>query len=174
LLWPDARPSPCRCQEGHDDDSSGTSGRGEQEGHDSDDSSGTSSPGDNRSANNPKTNPPVPRSTPEVAVPTCDGSPPISQPTEFLLACADANASVTDITWTSSTGATVVTGTGTFNLNQCQPNCALGSFTHTPATITLSNPTVSGIVFQSVTVVPTDGSAQYTVSQPGAWGVATG
>ncbi len=65
----------------------------------------------------------------------CDGEP-MMRPRAIVLACADANATVTDITW-NNWGTDVATGRGTAVLNSCVPTCADGRFEHVPADLRL-------------------------------------
>jgi hypothetical protein len=55
----------------------------------------------------------------------------------------DGGDVVSDIRW-SSWGSQTAVGLGTVGLDNCTPNCAEGSFTYVPATITLSNPATEG------------------------------
>ena len=50
---------------------------------------------------------------------------------------ADGSGYVTDITWSGWADATA-TGTGTLEANNCTPNCAQGTYTGYPATVTVS------------------------------------
>ena len=66
---------------------------------------------------------------------------PTVEPTEIVLACADYNALLEALHWTSWT-ATSATAVGTFVYNDCTPNCAEGHFRNVPDTrITLTVPT---------------------------------
>ena len=67
-------------------------------------------------------------------------------------------------------GTTSGQGSGTFNENNCQPDCAVGTFTSVPASVVVANP-VSG-VFQDVSITPTSGGLlPVTSSGPGSgWG----
>jgi len=65
---------------------------------------------------------------------------PSVEPAEIVLACADGNALLEDLHWTSWT-ATSATAVGTFVYNDCTPNCAEGHFHHVPGTrVTLTVP----------------------------------
>lgn len=65
---------------------------------------------------------------------------PSVEPTEIVLACADYNALLEALHWTSWT-ATSATAVGTFVSNDCTPNCADGHFHHVPGTrVTLTVP----------------------------------
>ena len=71
---------------------------------------------------------------------------PSVEPAEIVLACADYNALLESLHWTSWT-ATSATAVGTFVYNDCTPNCAEGHFHHVPGTrVTLTVPsrTASG------------------------------
>ena len=108
--------------------------------------------------------------------PPCSGEPnattPKVRPTELFLACADGNAVVTQITW-SSWGSLAAYGTGLFSENQCNPDCAQGTFvSYFNSAVELDDPSnASGTpVFQQVIVTPPGGVSGYTNSSPGAWG----
>ena len=75
---------------------------------------------------------------PSPVVYDCAG-PPQTRPASFVLACADAGAVLTKITW-SSWSAAGARGTGQLAVNNCQPTCVGGKFVSTPTTITLSSP----------------------------------
>jgi hypothetical protein len=65
---------------------------------------------------------------------------PSVEPAEIVLACADYNALLESLHWTSWT-ATSATAVGTFVYNDCTPNCADGHFRHVPGTrVTLTVP----------------------------------
>jgi hypothetical protein len=65
---------------------------------------------------------------------------PSVEPAEIVLACADYNAILESLHWTSWT-ATSATAVGTFVYNDCTPNCAEGHFHHVPGTrVTLTVP----------------------------------
>jgi hypothetical protein len=65
---------------------------------------------------------------------------PSVEPAEIVLACADYNAILEALHWTSWT-ATSATAVGTFVYNDCTPNCADGHFHHVPGTrVTLTVP----------------------------------
>ena len=72
---------------------------------------------------------------------TCAGTA-VLKPARYVLACADANTSFVDITW-SSWGQTAATARGTFVQNNCAPTCAEGTFVRYPATLSLSVPTTT-------------------------------
>ena len=105
-----------------------------------------------------------PSTTTTAAVPALvplAGSTPLYRPSQFNYT-QDGTGSVSNITWStwSSAGAT---GTGTINLNDCVPNCASGTFTGYPATVTLSgaSQTSQGYVFTQM-VISAPGSPQPT------------
>jgi hypothetical protein len=54
-----------------------------------------------------------------------------------IVTSADGSGYINGITWTSWGQATAM-GTGTLQVNNCTPNCATGTYTAYPATITLS------------------------------------
>jgi hypothetical protein len=68
---------------------------------------------------------------------------PTVEPAEIVLACADYNAILESLHWTSWT-ASSATAVGTFVYNDCTPNCAEGHFHHVPGTrVTLTVPSRS-------------------------------
>lgn len=58
------------------------------------------------------------------------------QPTQIVTS-ADGSGYVKDITW-SDWGNATATGTGTLEVDNCTPNCAQGTYTGYPATVTVS------------------------------------
>src|ERR1039458_7541353 len=58
---------------------------------------------------------------------------PSVEPAEIVLACADYNAVLEALHWTSWTAASA-TAVGTLVYNDCTPNCAEGHFHHVPGT----------------------------------------
>jgi hypothetical protein len=58
------------------------------------------------------------------------------RPKEILNTCADGGIGVWDIAW-SSWDRTGANGTGTLRINDCEPNCAEGSFSSEPIRIEL-------------------------------------
>ena len=71
---------------------------------------------------------PTPLSVPTVLnecnVPTAGAA---VMPTTIVLACADANASLVDLTWSAWTQGSA-TATGQYTRNTCVPDCAEGTF----------------------------------------------
>ena len=63
---------------------------------------------------------------------------PDQRPELILLSCGSGGLGVSDVKWTtwSSRGAT---GTGIYYENQCEPNCADGSYLNVPVTIALND-----------------------------------
>ena len=58
---------------------------------------------------------------------------PSVEPAEIVLACADYNAVLEALHWTSWTAASA-TAVGILVYNDCTPNCAEGHFHHVPGT----------------------------------------
>jgi hypothetical protein len=89
-------------------------------------------------------------STPVPSVLTCAGKKAI-KPSNYVLACADANTYFNSIHWTSWT-KTSATATAVFVQNNCVPTCAEGKFIKYPAKLTLSKPktTKLGVLFSVV------------------------
>jgi hypothetical protein len=59
------------------------------------------------------------------------------KPSEIILACADGNAAVDSVKWTSFGGA-VATGTGVYGFNDCTPNCVSGKVHSYPAKLAVA------------------------------------
>jgi len=80
------------------------------------------------------------------------GSAPSVKPSMIVLACADFNALLEHLSWSSWT-ATGATSTGVFTYNDCVPYCALGTFHSVPARVQLSYPveTRAGKEFATIT-----------------------
>ena len=68
---------------------------------------------------------------------SCQGRPQ-ARPATMMLACADGNASLTGLRWSSWRGT--AQAAGTFRVNDCTPSCAAGSFHRFPAQVTLTDP----------------------------------
>jgi hypothetical protein len=81
--------------------------------------------------------PPKP-ATPETVVLNCL-SKPQTKPRDFVLTCADGNAALIKLAWTSWTPA-LATATGTFTENDCTPDCAAGHFHNYPVIWVLWHP----------------------------------
>jgi hypothetical protein len=59
-----------------------------------------------------------------------------ARPTEITTYCADFGISITSIRWKSWTANGAV-GTGTYLINNCNPNCAAGKFSESPVGVKL-------------------------------------
>src|SRR6266508_255299 len=70
-------------------------------------------------------------------------SKPTYKPKQIVVTCADANTVIQNITWKSYDDKSA-SGSGTANVNACEPNCAAGKFEKFPATVALSNPKSCG------------------------------
>jgi hypothetical protein len=66
----------------------------------------------------------------------CVGLPQV-RPANYLMSCADANASWKKVKW-ASWGAKSAIGTGDLYKNDCQPNCVSGQFHSYRAKVVLS------------------------------------
>ena len=86
---------------------------------------------------------------------TCSGEMR-SEPAQVDVS-ADGSGFVAGLTW-SGWGTPTARGTGTLNVNDCNPNCAQGTFTGYPATVTLTSLTPYGNGLQAY--------ADMTVSSP--------
>ena len=109
-----------------------------------------------------------------VVVTCANGSPGGIKPTTLYYGCATGDDSVTGITW-SSWGATSALGTATYNVNQCDPDCAAGNDTSVSATITLTDPapTEGVLVFQNLSISTANGTLSVSLSEgAGTWGSA--
>lgn len=66
-------------------------------------------------------------------LPNCAGRG-VVKPSTFVLACADGNSSLTGLRW-SRWGGSEGVASGTWRVNECEPNCASGRFTRTRGTV---------------------------------------
>jgi hypothetical protein len=71
---------------------------------------------------------------------TWDCEIPAQKPEAITFTCADGNMYVDRIDW-SHWDAQSAEGTGYFNANTCEPNCAEGEFVNAKVKINLSQPT---------------------------------
>jgi len=100
---------------------------------------------------------------------------PSIRPGLIFVGCATSNEYLNSITWTSWAGMGA-TGSGTDNVNNCEPNCASGTYTRFPVMVSLTDPTNLGglIVFTTISMIPTTSIGQpKTVTADhlyGAWG----
>jgi hypothetical protein len=83
--------------------------------------------------------------TPDIAptsaeIYTWDCEYPTQKPEAITFTCADGNMYLDQITW-SQWSADGALGGGTYNVNDCDPDCADGTMLRGPVDITLSNPT---------------------------------
>jgi len=60
-----------------------------------------------------------------------------------IITSADGSGLVQNLTW-SGWGSATALGTGTLEIDDCNPNCAQGTYTGYPATVTLTNLTPYG------------------------------
>jgi hypothetical protein len=103
-------------------------------------------------------------SPPAAAIPAfiygCEGQP-VTEPDAYTLACADGNAGLSGLTWSTWTAASA-TGSGQYYQNTCVPDCAGGTFVYTPVTVTLSDPlaTADGGEYFTMMTVPGKGAWQ--------------
>jgi hypothetical protein len=74
-------------------------------------------------------------------------SGPAIEPATIVLACGDGNAFLGHLDWSTWT-VTEAQGSGLFFHNTCQPDCADGTFVASPATVTLSDPVLTGAGFE--------------------------
>ncbi|GAA1005416.1 hypothetical protein GCM10009551_082970 [Nocardiopsis tropica] len=97
---------------------------------------------------------PAPQTT---SIKACDGSPAV-RPSELVLACADAGAVVSGITWDSWANDTA-TGSGTLTTKTCEPDCASGGTQTRTVGVTLHTP-----------VRDPNGASRFTVATVGSKG----
>ncbi len=90
------------------------------------------------------------------------------EPSYISLACADGNASLIDLTWSSWTASGAL-ASGAYTHNLCQPDCAQGTFATSAASVWLGYPveTGAGEEFSTVRYTYADPSA------PGGWATFT-
>jgi hypothetical protein len=69
----------------------------------------------------------------------CQGSSPVSKPKSITLACGDGGIAAVIRRWTVWSPE-AASGTGTVEINNCQPNCAAGTSSRYPATFRLLGP----------------------------------
>ena len=74
-----------------------------------------------------------------------------TEPTQ-IVTTGDGSSYVKNLTW-SGWGSATATGTGTLEIDNCNPNCAQGTFTGYPATVTLSGLTGFGAGEQAYSVI---------------------
>lgn len=82
---------------------------------------------------------------------SCDGAEMQTEPTQ-MTPNADGNRTVHGITW-SGWGSATATGTGTMGVNNCDPNCANGTYAYYPATVTLSGLTRYGSLTEAYAMI---------------------
>ena len=85
-----------------------------------------------------------------------------AEPPRIYLA-ADGSGFITRMVWTGW-GTATATGTGSYEIDNCMPNCAQGTYTGYPATVTLSRPELYPPSFEL------DGYTRILVSAPSAPG----
>jgi PASTA domain len=95
------------------------------------------------------------------AAPPCDTQPPGGsgiRPTTIFFGCATSNDYLGSISWSSWT-PTTGTGAAEHKINNCQPDCAAGTYSTFPVEVQLSNPGYLGgeFVFRTITTTPTTG-----------------
>jgi septal ring-binding cell division protein DamX len=78
---------------------------------------------------------------------------PTVRPTNLTVDCATGGTTVTGITWNSWGSATGGQGTGTLNVNNCQPDCAHGTSKSASAIVVVFHPVLG--IFQDVSITPT-------------------
>ena len=69
---------------------------------------------------------------------TWDCEYPEAKPEAITITCADGGQYIDDISW-QRWGSTGAQGTGTYHVNDCDPNCAEGEFLSAEVEVTLSD-----------------------------------
>ena len=90
----------------------------------------------------------------------------------IFVGCATSADNLSPIRWASWTAAGA-TGNGMHNINNCEPDCAAGTFTSFPVSVALSDPvSVDGmLVFATISMTPTTDVGQpETVTAAGLGG----
>jgi hypothetical protein len=110
---------------------------------------------------------PAPAAKVPTVVPCRPGPKPEVQPTTLDIGCA-GDTVISAVTWSS--WGSVADGSGTLTLNNCQPSCATGTVSSSPAFVVVSDPV--GGVFQDVLITPPTGAlSPQSSSRPGSgWG----
>ncbi len=108
------------------------------------------------------TEPSTTTTLPSSALPTapnCDTGGSGFEPTEIFIGCATSADFLSNLQWTSWT-PTSATGTAIHNINNCEPDCAGGTYAKFPVEVTLTDPTtVYGVYsFATITMNPTTNS----------------
>lgn len=105
----------------------------------------------------------TPGSAPAV-MSTCGVGPPVTEPAQIILTCADGNNYVTGIVW-GIWSADHAVGIGTEHVNLCEPDCADGSWVMMPAAVYLDQPQPlgagQGSRFSHAEITTTNGPASY-------------
>jgi hypothetical protein len=83
----------------------------------------------------------------------CPGQPALVKPKTFILACADGNAELTKLSWTSWTPI-LASAYGVLSENDCNPTCVGGHFHSYPALL---------VFWGSATVKNHPGEHRYTM-----------
>lgn len=98
-----------------------------------------------------ETAPTTPSATPNVKIAVCNRY--AIRPAEIILGCADANTQLQHLTY-QVYGPTQATAVGTLHENDCQPNCATGTYHSYPARAVFDRPQPDGggVVLSRVTV----------------------
>jgi PASTA domain len=112
------------------------------------------------------------------AAPPCDTQPPGGsgiRPTQIFFGCATSADFLSPISWSSWT-STTATGSATHNIDNCQPDCAAGTYSTFPVAVQLSNPGYldGQFVFRTIRTSPTSGEGSPESATAtglyGAWG----
>jgi hypothetical protein len=96
---------------------------------------------------------------------TCQGQP-VTEPTAFTIACGDGNGGLSGLSWSSWT-ASGAQGSGLYYANTCTPDCAQGTFTHTPVTVTLSEPLAGPGGGEYFTLLSVPGAGSWSLGPDG-------
>lgn len=101
---------------------------------------------------------------------TIDSGPQAVEPSAIYLQ-ADGNGNVTGITWSSWT-VNGAEGSGSINVNNCQPYCAVGTTVEVPVSVALSSPLDGS--FTAMTLTDRSGNTNtYAASSNGSLSVVS-
>ena len=95
----------------------------------------------------------------------CGGQPEV-KPQSIILTCADNTWAVDKIVWTNWSAGAGAMGTGIEYRRSCVPNCAQGSATYSPVTITLAGAAPPDFRYTSVLVTNQNTGKSDTSSLP--------
>ena len=95
----------------------------------------------------------------------CSGQP-VVKPQSIILTCADNTWAVDKIIWTNWSAGGGARGTGIEYRRSCVPNCAQGSPTYSPVTITLTGAAAPNFRYTSAVITNQNTGKSDTSSLP--------